>query len=59
MEAGPWGNAIDISSPKRLAKAYGRLDKRLDRQRVVWLDGLHLPQSISLHPKVTGVRLVE
>lgn len=58
-EAGPWGRAVDVSGTNRLGKAYGRLGKRLDRQRVVWLDGLHLPQSISLHPKVTGVRLVE
>ena len=58
-EAGPWGTAIDVSGPGRLTKAYGRLGKRLDRQRVVWLDGLHLPQAIRLHPNVEGVRLVE
>jgi len=54
-----WGSAVDVSNPDRLAKAYYRLGKRLDRQRVVWLDGLHLPQSIRLHPNVKGVRLVE
>lgn len=56
-EAGGWGSAVDVSGPTRLGKAYGRLGKHLGRQRVVWLDGLHLPQSIRLHPRLKGVRL--
>lgn len=56
-ESGGWGSAVCVSNPTRLGRAYGRLGKRLDRQRVVWLDGLHLPQSIRLHPKLKGVRL--
>ena len=28
-------------------------------QRIVWLDGVHLPQSITLSPKASGIRIAE
>lgn len=54
-----WGPATSISSPGRLEKAYGQLKNELDRQRIVWLEGIHLPQSISLSPAARGIRLAE
>lgn len=54
-----WGPAADISSRQKLISAYKALSKQLNRQRIVWLDGLHLPQTISLSPEAEGVRLVE
>lgn len=58
-EVASWGPAVDISSRQALAVAYKDLSKRLNRQRIVWLDGLHLPQAIALSPKAEGIRLVE
>ena len=56
---GSWGPTVDISNRQRLVSAYKALSKQLDRQRIVWLEGLHLPQTISLTPKAEGIRLVE
>ncbi len=58
-KVGPWGTTVDISNRQRLIGAYKALSKQLDRQRIVWLDGLHLPQSITLSPEAKGIRLVE
>ena len=54
-EAGGWGAAVNISSDGRLSRAYQQLTRVLDRQRIVWLNGLHLPQTIALSPEVEGV----
>jgi hypothetical protein len=53
----PWGEVVDISSMGRLRTAVGELSRALDRQRVVWLQGRHLPQKISLTDEATGIRL--
>ncbi len=54
-DAGAWGSARNISSDSRLEEAYKRLSKMLDRQRIVWLNGLHLPQRIVLGAEAEGV----
>lgn len=54
-----WGPAVDISSRQKLTTAYHDLAKQLNRQRIVWLEGRHLPQAISISPKAEGVHLVE
>ena len=54
-----WGPATSISSPGRLEKAYDKVKRDLDRQRIVWLEGIHLPQSIFLSPAAKGIRLAE
>jgi hypothetical protein len=54
-----WGPAVDISSRQKLTTAYHDLSKQLNRQRIVWLEGRHLPQAIRLSPRAEGVRLVE
>lgn len=50
----------DLDRPDRIARslesALEDLDRDLRRQRVVWLKGAALPQSISLDPAVKGVR---
>ena len=56
---GAWGPTVLISDRQNLVRAYSALSKQLDRQRIVWLDGLHLPQAISLSPQAEGIRLVE
>lgn len=59
LESAEWGPATSISSLSRLEKALARLERDLDRQRIVWLEGLHLPQSVSLAPAAAGIHLVE
>ena len=53
-----WGKVEDISSVTRLSDAVRRLREDLDGQRIVWLDGRHLPQEVALGPAASGVALV-
>jgi hypothetical protein len=60
-EAGVWaaaGDATDISTTAAFEAATKRLVALLDRQRIVWVEGAHLPQSISMSKKASGVTLV-
>ncbi len=43
-----WGESRDISSLADLEKAVTDLNRMLGRQRLVWIEGLHLPQDITL-----------
>ncbi|HZF07954.1 MAG TPA: hypothetical protein VFE33_04100 [Thermoanaerobaculia bacterium] len=43
-----WGEVQNISSFSDLRRAFDRLDADLASQRIVWLDGRHLPQGIAL-----------
>jgi hypothetical protein len=52
-----WGSGEDISTLDLLEQATTRLRTALDSQRIVWLDGRHLPQSIALTPAARGVDL--
>ena len=45
-----WGPAEDASTNLQLQGAISRLKDTLDAQRIVWVEGLHLPQSIGLTP---------
>jgi hypothetical protein len=56
-DAKSWSGGEDISSLEKLEKAVTRLRTDLDSQRIVWLDGRHLPQSIALTPAARGVEL--
>jgi hypothetical protein len=49
--------AEDVSSISRLGDAVDRLKDELAGQRIVWLDGHHLPQSIALSPVAAGLQL--
>ena len=42
---------------KPLKRAIRSLRETLDAQRIVWLEGRHLPQSIELAPEAVGIRL--
>lgn len=46
--AAPWGEAEPIADYKDLARAVRNLEKDLDQQRIVWLEGSHLPNSIRI-----------
>lgn len=43
--------------PKSFEEALGDLRRTLRRQRIIWLEGRHLPQEIELSPGARGVRL--
>ncbi len=44
----PWGEIENIALPWELRRAYQRLEKELLSQQIVWLQGRHLPQAITL-----------
>lgn len=41
-----WGEVQDVSSPAGLRRAAARLRDDVATQRIVWIDGRHLPQSV-------------
>jgi hypothetical protein len=52
-----WSGAEDVSTVEKLAQAVTRLRAELESQRIVWLEGRYLPQSISLTPAARDVEL--
>jgi len=52
-----WGAAEDISTVFKLNAAVKKLGSELEAQKIVWLEGRHLPQSIALAPGAQGVDL--
>ncbi len=56
-DARRWGGAEDISTVHKLSAAVARLRAELDAQRIVWLEGRHLPQAIGLSTNAQGVEL--
>ena len=58
-EASAWGPLTGVADPEALAEAVRELSEALERQRVVWVRGTHLPQEIELSPRAAGIRLVE
>lgn len=55
--AAAWGAFEDVSSRAGFIKAFERLREDLESQRIVFLEGLHLPQAVRLTPAATGVEL--
>jgi hypothetical protein len=51
-----WGEVDDVSTSLGLRRAYSRLEREVERQQIVWLQGRHLPQSIALTPAGSGGR---
>ncbi len=59
VSVGDWGPATDVSSLRKLERAVRDLNRRLERQRIVWLDGTHPPQDIEFAAETAGVRLAQ
>lgn len=57
--ASSWGKVDVLTTVGDLEGAVSRLTRAVERQRIVWLEGGHLPQAISLSPKARSVTLVE
>jgi hypothetical protein len=56
--AAAWGPAAEVQSTGDLAAAVSALRRDLDAQRIVMVDGRHLPQSIQLGAVARNVELV-
>jgi YVTN family beta-propeller protein len=57
IRGSPWGEVEWIETTTKLRRALNRVSNRLDEQRIVWLEGLHLPQQITLSPAVQNLRM--
>jgi hypothetical protein len=55
--ASEWTTATRITSEQGFLSALSALEASLDRQRIVWVEGTHLPQAIALGPAAKGIRL--
>jgi hypothetical protein len=53
-----WGECADVATARDLSNAVGRIRDELDSQRIVLVDGRHLPASIALSPAADGIELV-
>lgn len=51
-----WNQAVDTSSRVKMQRASRQLTDTVERQRIVWLEGRHLPQKIRLTTEAEGVR---
>ncbi|HEY3202033.1 MAG TPA: hypothetical protein VGL03_00080, partial [Thermoanaerobaculia bacterium] len=56
--AAAWGSYEDISSVAAFRRAVGRVRQDLQSQSIVWLEGRHLPQEITLADGSEGLDLV-
>ena len=45
-----WGTVRDVSAPRKLSSEFDRLRDDLAAQRIVWLEGSHLPTAVALAP---------
>ncbi len=57
-EAPELGEFMDISSIKGVRDAINALSRELKAQRILWVDGHHLPQQVEIGAAASGVRLV-
>ncbi len=56
-EAGSWNATTTVATPAEFHIAASRLRADLRRQRIVWVEGAHLPQVLTLTPLAKGIRL--
>ncbi len=49
-----WGESERVGSLAALERAARRLADRLERQRIVWVAGAHLPQALTASPGLAG-----
>ncbi|MCP4656699.1 MAG: hypothetical protein GY856_14905 [bacterium] len=56
LDASALGEVVDISSIKGVRGAIRDLRRELKAQRVLWVDGHHLPQQIEIGAAASGIR---
>jgi hypothetical protein len=52
-----WGETTVIYDTESLERAFHKVRTALNRQRIVWIEGRHLPQSIRLTPRAKGAEI--
>ena len=52
-----WGSPVEVRTRGDFESAARALTGAVAAQRVVWLEGAHLPQSVRLGPKARGVAI--
>jgi len=52
-----WGDSRPVDNVDDLVREVRRVRYQLDEQRIVWVNGRHLPQDIELSTKAKGIRL--
>ncbi|MGD2116661.1 MAG: hypothetical protein PVG07_16530 [Acidobacteriota bacterium] len=53
-----WGGVRPVPKKRALKRAVQQLSESLERQRIVWLEGGHLPQDVALTGATDDLRLV-
>jgi hypothetical protein len=53
-----WGGVHPVPKKRALKRAVQQLSESLERQRIVWLEGGHLPQHVALTGATDDLRLV-
>jgi hypothetical protein len=48
VEPSPWGEIMWFSRPGHVFKALRDVRAKLERQRIVWIEGTHLPQEVTI-----------
>lgn len=56
--AAAWGDVRPVHRESEFRRAVEELSETLERQRIVWIEGLHLPQEVSLSKPAGDVRLL-
>lgn len=54
-----WGGAEDVSTLQKLYRAFDKIKGDLDSQRIVWVEGRHLPQSVALSPGAGSIEQLD
>lgn len=57
VPARAWGDFEDTSTVASFSRAVDRVRKDLQSQAVVWVEGRHLPQEITLRDDTTGIEI--
>lgn len=52
-----WGQTEVLYDSQILERAFRKVQAELARQRIVWIEGRHLPQSIRLSPQARGIAI--
>jgi hypothetical protein len=50
-----WGKVVDCTLPSEVDRGFEALKQALESQRIVWVEGRHLPQAITLSPAAAAV----
>ncbi len=58
-KAAHWGRVTLVRDYPAFLVAAQKLLEDVAAQKIVWVEGEHLPQSITVSPSVTGIRIVE